>query len=209
MPITSPTGVERISLRGGRICVDFVNTVDNRGTAHAVEYFTSYADVVAWGHHTGLVPEERARRLLAEAERHPKQAYAVLTHVVTLREVLYRTFLAAAEGAPAAAADVDAINEALSHAMARARLIPADDGYMWAWEEDDTALDAPLWPVVRSAAELLTSAELHRVHLCSSEDCGWLFLDTSKNRSRRWCAMEGCGNRAKARRHYQRTRAQL
>ncbi len=209
MPITSPTGVERISLRGGRICVDFVNTVDNRGTAHAVEYFTSYTDVVAWGHHTGLVSEERARRLLAEAERHPKQAHAVLTHVVTLREALYRTFLAAAEGAPAAAADVDAINEALSHAMARARLIPADDGYVWAWEEDDTALDAPLWPVVRSAAELLTSAELHRVHLCSSEDCGWLFLDTSKNRSRRWCAMEGCGNRAKARRHYQRTRAQL
>jgi predicted RNA-binding Zn ribbon-like protein len=209
MPITSPTGVEHISLRGGRICVDFVNTVDNRGTVHAVEYFTSYTDVVAWGHHTGLVSEERARRLLAEAERHPKQAHAVLTHVVTLREALYRTFLAAAEGAPAAAADVDAINEALSHAMARARLIPADDGYVWAWEEDDTALDAPLWPVVRSAAELLTSAELHRVHLCSGEDCGWLFLDTSKNRSRRWCAMEGCGNRAKARRHYQRTRAQL
>jgi predicted RNA-binding Zn ribbon-like protein len=209
MPITSPTGVERISLRGGRICVDFVNTVDNRGTAHAVEYFTSYTDVVAWGHHTGLVSEERARRLLAEAERHPNQAHAVLTHVVTLREALYRTFLAAAEGAPAVAADVEAINEALSHAMARARLILADDGYVWAWEEDDTALDAPLWPVVRSAAELLTSAELQRVHLCSGEDCGWLFLDTSKNRSRRWCAMEGCGNRAKARRHYQRTRAQL
>jgi predicted RNA-binding Zn ribbon-like protein len=209
MPITSPTGVEHISLRGGSICVDFVNTVDNRGTAHAVEYFTSYADVVAWGHHTGLVSEERAWRLLAEAERHPKLAHAVWTHVVTLREALYRTFLAAAEGAPAAAADVDAINEALSNAMARARLIPADDGYVWAWEEDDTALDAPLWPVVRSAAELLTSAELHRVHLCSGEDCGWLFLDTSKNRSRRWCAMEGCGNRAKARRHYQRTRAQL
>ncbi len=209
MPITSPTGVEHISLRGGRICIDFVNTVDDRGTAHAVEYFTSYADVVAWGHHTGLLSEERARRLLAEAERHPKQAHAVLTHVVTLREALYRTFLAAAEGAPAVAADVDAINEALSHAMAHSRLSPADDGYVWAWEEDDTALDAPLWPVVRSAAELLTSAELHRVHLCSSEDCGWLFLDTSKNRSRRWCAMEGCGNRAKARRHYQRTRAQL
>lgn len=209
MPITSPTGVEQISLRGGRICVDFVNTVDDRATAHAVEYFTSYADVVAWGHHTGLLSEERARRLLAEAERHPKQAHAVLTHVVTLREALYRAFRAAAEGTPAAAADVDAINEALSHAMARARLIPADDGYVWAWEEDNTALDAPLWPVVRSAAELLTSPELHRVHLCSGVDCGWLFLDTSKNRSRRWCAMEGCGNRAKARRHYQRTRAQL
>src|SRR5258708_30118 len=209
MPITSPTGVERISLRGGRICVDFVNTVDNRGTAHAVEYFTSYTGGVAWGHHTGLVAEERARRLLAEAERHPKQAHAVLTHVVTLREALYRMFLAAAEGAPAAAADVDAINEALSNAMARARVIPADDSYVWAREEDDTALHAPLWPRVPSAAELLTSAELHRVHLCSSEDCGWLFLDTSKNRSRRWCALEGCGNRAKARRHYQRTRGQL
>src|SRR5260370_20523802 len=103
MPITSPTGVERISLRGGRICVDFVNTVDNRGTAHAVEDFTSYTDVGAWGHHTGLVSEERARRLLAEAERHPKQAHAALTHLVTPRQALHRMSLPAAEGAPPAA----------------------------------------------------------------------------------------------------------
>src|SRR5260370_30947148 len=110
MPITSPTGVEHISLRGGRICIDFVNTVDNRGTAHAVNYFTSYTDVVAWGHHTGLLSEERARRLLAEAERRPKQAHAVLTHVVTLREALYRTFLAAPDEAPSVAPAVYASN---------------------------------------------------------------------------------------------------
>src|SRR5207302_22567 len=72
---------------------------------------------------------------------------------------------------------------------------------------EEETLDRMLWPVIRSAADLLVSGEAQRVRRCASETCDWLFLDTSRNHSRRWCDMSGCGNRAKARRHYARAKA--
>jgi predicted RNA-binding Zn ribbon-like protein len=80
-------------------------------------------------------------------------------------------------------------------------------GFAWDWAGAEDALDQMLWPVVHDAAGLLTSEELDRVGQCDDDRCGWLFLDTSRNRSRRWCSMEDCGNRAKARRYYERKRA--
>ena len=127
---------------------------------------------------------------------------------VTVREALYRVFSAVAAGATAPAGDLATLNEALADGFAHSRLEPDGDGYHWAWQIDPPALDRMLWPVLRSAVDLLTSGELDRVKECPGlDDCGWLFFDTSKNGSRRWCSMEGCGNRAKGRRHYQRTRA--
>ena len=104
--------------------------------------------------------------------------------------------------------DLAALNAALSKVLANACLVPAEDGFAWAWGGEDAALRRVLWPIVRSAAELLTSDKLDRVGQCAGDSCGWLFLDTSRNRSRRWCEMEHCGNRAKARRHYRRQQAE-
>lgn len=91
--------------------------------------------------------------------------------------------------------------------MGQARVLAVGPGFAWTWPEEAADLARPLWPVARSAAELLTSPDLGRVHECLGDNCGWLFLDTSRNRRRTWCSMEGCGNRAKARRHYARRRA--
>ncbi len=78
---------------------------------------------------------------------------------------------------------------------------------MWTWDADIRALDRMLWPIVSSAIELLTSHDLRRVKECpGAGDCGWLFFDTSKNGTRHWCSMEGCGSRVKMRRQYARTR---
>jgi predicted RNA-binding Zn ribbon-like protein len=74
----------------------------------------------------------------------------------------------------------------------------------WTWAAADDALEAPLWPILRSAAEILTSEDRQQVRECAGTACTWLFLDRSRNRSRRWCSMESCGNREKARRHYRR-----
>ena len=104
-------------------------------------------------------------------------------------------------------ADLERLNRAVSRILAQTRIVPAANGFTWAWNESEEALDQVLWPVVRSTIDLLTSADLGRVRECASEHCGWLFLDSSKNRSRRWCSMEACGNRTKARRHYARRRA--
>jgi predicted RNA-binding Zn ribbon-like protein len=191
-----------------RLCLDFANTVDWRTAAQPHELLTSYADLVAWGQRTGIVSEGTARRLLEESARGPTQAAAVLERAIVLREAIYRIFSAVvAEHAPEAA-DIATLNRALAETMSRLQLAWTADGFARCWSGDEDALDQVLWPVVRSAAELLTSDELGRVGVCAGDGCGWLFFDTSKNRSRRWCSMQDCGNRAKARRHYRRRRVQ-
>ena len=207
-----------MELLGGRLCLDFVNTADSRGADYVVELLLSYRDLVEWGRHAGALAPEEAARLLAAGERHPDAEAETVAMAIALREALYRVFLAAMEGRAAPPDDLRMVNAALGRALGRARLIGDATGYEWAWAGDDedhdddggepnAALDRMLWPVLRSAADLLASADLRRVGACANERCGWLFLDTSRNHSRRWCAMEDCGNRAKARRHYRRQRA--
>jgi predicted RNA-binding Zn ribbon-like protein len=191
---------------GDRPCLDFANTVGWRVTDHPHERLVSYADFVAWGQQVGVVAEHQAHRLLEEATRRPAVASAVLERAIVLREAIYRIFSAVAGERTPQVADITTLNGFLSEAMSRLQLTLTADGFAWSWAGDGSSLEQMLWPVVRSAAELLTSSELNRVGICAGDGCGWLFFDTSKNRSRRWCAMEDCGNRAKARRHYRQSR---
>jgi predicted RNA-binding Zn ribbon-like protein len=170
------------------------------------EYLTSYADLVAWSQHAGILSDEQARDLLSQAERHPELAVAALARAITVREALHHLFVAVATGKVITEDDVAVLNAALADALAHLRLHAEGQGFAWTWEIAGAALDHMLWPILRSAAELLTSQRLGRVRECAGDPCGWLFLDTSKNGSRRWCDMAGCGNRAKARRHYTRQR---
>lgn len=201
-------GEYRFDLSGGRLCLDFVNTLSGRATS-VEEHLNAYADLVAFGRQSGELGTEKAEALVREAARSPARARHVLRDAVGIREVLYRTFLAVAEGARPRPADVEALNGALREAMARARIeLEAGEGCCaWCWDEDAGALDRPLWPVLRSAAELLTTKDVSRVRVCDAKTCQWLFLDTSRNRSRRWCDMKVCGNRAKAQRHYRKRKA--
>lgn len=86
-------------------------------------------------------------------------------------------------------------------ALGRMRIKSTEEGFVWELSGGDPALDLPLWSVIREAAELLTSGRLAQVRECAGDACSWLFLDTTKNHSRRWCSMRGCGNRARVRRH--------
>ena len=115
--------------------------------------------------------------------------------------------MATAAGQQPGAEVLGVVNGVLADMLGRSRLAPAGGDLAWAWGGDEDALDRPLWAVARAAAALLTGPGLERVRACPGVGCGWLFLDTSRNRSRRWCDMRDCGNRAKARRHYQRSRA--
>ncbi len=188
------------------LCLDFANTVSGRTSAQPNDRLTSYLELVAWARLAGILKPEKAEQLLANAEKQPEVAGAVLRRGVGLREALYRVFSASAVALPPREADLGTLNEILAVAMSRLRLEHDMVGYGWTWVESDE-LDQLLWPIARSAAELLTSEELQRVRECAGDSCEWLFLDMSKNQSRRWCDMNDCGNRAKARRHYQRVRA--
>jgi predicted RNA-binding Zn ribbon-like protein len=197
-----------LALLGGRVCLDFANTADWHASDQPVEFLTSYAEVVAWSQHVGVLPEPQAQMLLAEAADRPAQANAVLERAVALRDAIYRLFAAIAQGHPPLATDLAAFNAQLGRTLAHSGLVAAEEGLVWDWTGDEAALDRMLGPVLQDAADLLTSEELGRVGQCDDARCGWLFLDKSRNRSRRWCSMEDCGNRAKARRHYQRRRGQ-
>ncbi|CAA9210851.1 MAG: protein of unknown function DUF1470 [uncultured Chloroflexia bacterium] len=200
------THAGNLKLLGGRLCLDFVNTVDWHGSDHAVEFLHTYEDLLAWSRHLTIVTEDEVSNMLQCARRTPDQATHVLERAIALREALFRLFPVVAEGHAPPADDLAILNEALRRAPSRPQIAWSPPHFVWMYQGDDDALDRVLWPVAWSAADLLASAERERVKVCPGEDCGWLFLDASRNGTRRWCAMEGCGNRAKARRHYQRAR---
>jgi predicted RNA-binding Zn ribbon-like protein len=125
-----------------------------------------------------------------------------------LRESLYRLFKSAIEGLEPRASDLAVLNEELSKARSREHLARVGDSFAWEWSDSRDELDRLLWPVARSAAELLTSSDLSRLRECGGENCGWIFTDTSRNRSRQWCYMQGCGNLAKVRRFRSRQRVE-
>lgn len=197
---------ENLKLAGDRLCLDFTNTVAWRTTDHPQERLASYTDLVMWSQHANAVTEQETHQLLEHAAHRPALASAVLEQAIVLREAIYRIFSAVAGRRTPKTDDITTLNSFLSKAMSRLRLALTPDGFTWSWTGDGNSLEQVLWPVAQSAAELLTSSELDRVGMCPGDGCGWLFFDTSKNRSRRWCSMEDCGNRAKARRHYQRKR---
>ncbi|MDY6877099.1 MAG: ABATE domain-containing protein [Chloroflexota bacterium] len=195
-----------LELIGGEVCLAFTDTVDWRKSDHPQELLASYSDLVSWSQDVGILTGEDAERLLQQAKCRQPEAGAVFERAIALRETIYRIFTAIADGQPLAPDDLEMLNDALSEASARLRVVPTMEGFAWDWANRDEALDQMLWQIVRLAAGLLTSEKLDRVKQCPG--CGWLFLDQSRNRSRRWCTMKVCGNRAKSHRHYERKKRQ-
>lgn len=191
----------------GRLCLDFANTVVWHASNHPEEKLHNYSDLVSWAREVGVLTAREAQGLLREATRRPSDAATVLERAIVLREAVYRVFSAVASGRSPEGAYLGIVNEALSKALVRLQVVKAAHRFTWGWAGDVTALDRMVWPVARSAGDLLTSEELTRMGQCADDrGCGWLFLDMSRNRSRRWCDMRDCGNRAKAKRHYHRKR---
>ncbi len=191
-------------LTGGRLCLDLANTVEDRPGAYPKDLLNSYSDLVSWSQQARVLTDLEAQQLLEGAEFQPGEASSVLAQAIALREAIYRIFKAVAEDAVPEEDDLVSLSAAIAEAMTHARIVPTAGGFTWEWIDNEGTLDRMLWPVVRSAEDLLISDELDAVRVCASDTCKWLFIDTSKNHSRRWCDMKSCGNRAKARRHYDR-----
>jgi predicted RNA-binding Zn ribbon-like protein len=189
------------------MCLDFVNTVIGRLGEVKRDFLGSYGELSAWAVGGGIVSASAGRRLRALVRRHPRQAKGAFERAVETRETLYRAFQAVARGVAVERRDLVALDASLAHLSEHRELVRAGPRFRWEWKTRPLELDAVLWPVLDSAAELLTADRLSRVKECYGPDgCGWLFLDLSKNGSRRWCDMRICGNAAKARRFYRRHR---
>jgi predicted RNA-binding Zn ribbon-like protein len=197
---------DRFELTGGRPCLDLANTLEARATPRPRELLRSYADLLAWGEQAALLSRGEARRLRDRARRRGREAEAARRRALSLREALYSVFSALAAGSAVPPRALRFLNAALPGVLARLRIASGKGAFAWGWSAE-TDFDRVLWPVIQSAGELLTSPARERLRECAAPDCAWLFLDASRNRSRRWCDMSVCGNRAKARRHYRRERA--
>jgi predicted RNA-binding Zn ribbon-like protein len=206
---------------GGELCLDFANTVawdvDERTGESVVirgeyERLTHYSRLVQWASAAGTLSDAEANALLGAARQRSEEAEEALGRADSLRFAVHHLFSAIAGGRPVSPSDLDGLNAVLGEGLGRLRIVPDEDGisgtaWRWEWAAGDRVLARPLWPVAQSAASLLTSPTRQRVRECAGRGCGWLFLDTSRPGNRRWCTMSDCGNRAKARRHYQRKRA--
>jgi predicted RNA-binding Zn ribbon-like protein len=192
---------------GGSVALDFANTLGGMHTAPTHEHLVEYKDLVEFGHSAATLSRPEARRLVEEAARQPARAAAVLRRAIALREAIWRVFDAFAKSARADAADLTTIQEEELTALKHARFEQSGSDVAYEWS-DELTLDRPLWDIARAAGELLRSkGDLARVRECGSDTCEWLFIDRSRNHSRRWCDMNDCGNTAKVRRYRQRQRA--
>ena len=190
---------------GGAAALDLANTVG--GTrAKPTEHLGSYAALLDWARQGGLLEPADAARLARAARARPADAERALQRVIQLRESIFRVFAAAADDREPDRADVERLTGAYARIVAKAR--PLAGQGRWEWPPTDD-LERPVWPAAVSAVELLLSDRLQVLRACASDTCDWLFIDRSRNRSRRWCDMKDCGNREKSRRHYARARADV
>jgi len=177
----------------------FVNTLSSRPTSAPVERLDSYGSLITWAREQHLVSAATASRLSAEAHKHPHEAASVLARAKDFREALNGLASAIDSGRQPGAVVLETIGECLAGAYANARLVPHEGTLQWVSSAED-ALERVLWEIGRAAGRLVISPRLAKLRACASSDCGWWFVDDTKNRSRRWCDMKLCGNREKLRR---------
>lgn len=184
---------------GGALCLDFANTVGGHRDGEPKETLHAYSDLLEWAAAAGAVPKTTASQLADMAKANESRATRALVEAKKLRETIFEVFVAVADRRKPPSAAIAALNEAVADAYGNLRLRPEGGAFELGWAAASGDLRAPLWPVVKSAVDLLVDTRA-RLHECESDTCGWLFIDQTKNRSRRWCSMKDCGNRAKVRR---------
>jgi len=197
--MTRQKNIGEISLLGGHPALDFVNTVDSRSERWGPEFLNSYSDLVSWAGRLNVIDDEEQRTLLLLATKSLSEAESELIRARELRESLHRIFLTEANDEPVRVIDLDLLNEVARRAQAQRRLVKVGDGIEWRQSPADH-LDAISVRVGWLAAELLTSRRDRRpIRACEGPDCGWLFLDHSRNGHRRWCSDRTCGSHARVR----------
>jgi len=192
---------------GGALCLDFCNSGQGVRDLHGSEWLADFADLLDWLEAGGALGAEQSKRLHRAAHEAPEAAARLWRRALELRESLRRVLEARAHGHSPVREDLARFEAEYAQSTVFARL--RWDGGRAAWTLDPGAseLAAVLQPIVQSAAELLTSATLARVRRCGNPTCSWLFIDATRNRSRRWCEMASCGNVLKVRRHRERKSA--
>jgi len=186
----------------GNLCLDFINTLDDRPSTEPKELLKSYYDLARFCEDTGILTPEQLDFFYQRVHLMPDEAEDALRRALNLREALYAIFSAVMNKQIVPQHAMERLNANLHDAALHSRLVQSEGRLEWRFDDLTSSFNAMLWPIARAAADLLASSDLAMVRACASPTCQWLFLDTSKNHHRRWCSMKQCGNRAKVRRFY-------
>jgi predicted RNA-binding Zn ribbon-like protein len=207
-----PGPAHTFEFTGGDLCLDFVNTVSHRTDAERrSDGLVSFGDLLEWSRQAGTISATDHAVLKRAADRSPVAARRALARAVALREAIYTAMSAYCAGRSIPRSAIDTISREAAIATSHRQIVTiagSGSGFAWSWDATNARVDRAIWPVAWSAADLVTSPRVNQVRECALETCGWLFVDTSRNRTRRWCDMRVCGNRAKVRRFYQRQRSE-
>jgi predicted RNA-binding Zn ribbon-like protein len=183
---------------GGNLALDFVNT--RGGPRHGpatTEWLSSYEDFAAWASHAGVADPSAP-----PGENAPRPAeLAAFARLQACRDDMDEIFHALADGSAPPAPALRRIQLAYVEALANGQLLGGSQGCAWTWDSCSDLL-APLWPIVAAAVELLTHGPTDHIKPCHA--CRFIFIDHSKNGTRRWCSMDDCGKAAKIARYLQR-----
>jgi len=198
----------RFELIAGAVCLDFVNTLDDRFSSEPKELLKHYVDLARFAEDAGILETAQVDRLIERCYVTPEAAQRALAAAIRMREAMNAVFVAIVNKKSVPAMALMTLNQYVQAAAQHAELVPVNGRFEWRFDGLPIDFETPLWPIARSAADLLASDQLRFVRACASKTCLWLFLDASKNHRRRWCDMTKCGNRAKFRRFYARQRAQ-
>lgn len=196
--------IATISLDGDTLCLNYVNTVHNRRDDPLPDYLFSPLDLVAWAAKVELIDEKLGKKLERTVEDNQRKAHQLFVDAIRLRELLYRIFFSVVVDQPIIRQDLIEFNAFLQQYYSHLELFPDGDRYSQGWNFPAADLHIMVAPIIRDAYELLLSDRLRRVKECPN--CGWLFLDRSKNGKRRWCSMKNCGSSIKALDWYYRQR---
>ena len=189
-----------LHLVAGDPALDFANTVSWRSTGRELDHLQVPEHLLEWGAHAGLLAPARLYEARAALSRSPASGHRLLREAVRLRDAIHEAGSAIAAGEQAADESLAVILRAAAFALPGARLARAGaDRYGLDFGDAAAGADLP-GRVAWSMLDLLRSDRLPSLKRCPAHGCGWLFLDTTRNRSRRWCDMASCGNRAKAER---------
>ena len=189
-----------LSLVGGELALDFANTASGLGWPTQQEHLTSPADIVDWAGHAPVLMSTDAEWLREAARNGTEIGDRLLAQALELREDIYIIGSEIAAGRAAPADRIQNLTRVHAHCLSRANLTPFGRRFAWSWAIRQTPIEAILGPISLSSMTTLLQADLSRIKQCQGEKCGWLFFDATKNKSRRWCEMEVCGNRAKQKR---------
>ncbi|HUA32288.1 MAG TPA: ABATE domain-containing protein [Candidatus Binataceae bacterium] len=183
------------------LCLNFANTLFWRGSTKT-ESLHQFSDLLEWCRSSGAMPPEMLDELARWASKHPGGAAELFRDAIELRETIYRVFLSLGSGTAPAPTDLHALNDALADAPPRSSVAAEADSFGWRIEIGAPSASSLLAAILWSAGDLIVGSNRARIRHCANDRCLWVFIDDSKNQSRRWCSMAACGNRAKAHRHY-------